>query len=135
MNFKQQRLDISMSELQNLQVAIQNTEDEITATNQEYERVGAEFDEKSAMGVSKSEMMTYNAYLHSLIKKVNTLSAKKMNLESAMETKKAEVVQVKSDIKGLEKLKDKQYKEHLKLEQKKSEQVIEEFVVQQSLFN
>ena len=44
-----------------------------------------------------------------------------------------EVVEFKTDLKGLEKVKEKQYKEYQKGEQKKAEQTIEEFVVQQSV--
>ena len=113
MNFKLQRLDVSMSELQNLQIALTNCENEIIATNEEYDKVGRELDEKSQLGITKSEVITYNAYLHSLIKKVNMLSTKKMNIESAIEAKKVEVVEFKTDLKGLEKVKDKQYKEYL----------------------
>ena len=133
MNFKQQRLDVSMSELQNLQVALTNCENEIIATNEEYDNVGRELDEKSQLGITPSEVITYNAYLHSLIKKANQLPTKKMNIQSAIETKKVEVVEFKTDLKGLEKVKDKQYKEYQKGEQKKAEQTIEEFVVQQGI--
>ena len=133
MNFKQQRLDVSMSELQNLQVALTNCENEIIATNEEYDNVGRELDEKSQLGITPSEVITYNAYLHSLIKKANQLQTKKMNIQSAIEAKKVEVVEFKTDLKGLEKVKDKQYKEYQKGEQKKAEQTIEEFVVQQGI--
>ena len=133
MNFKQQRLDVSMSELQNLQVALTNCENEIIATNEEYDNVGRELDEKSQLGITPSEVITYNAYLHSLIKKANQLQTKKMNIQSAIEVKKVEVVEFKTDLKGLEKVKDKQYKEYQKGEQKKAEQTIEEFVVQQGI--
>ena len=133
MNFKQQRLDVSMSELQNLQVALTNCENEIIATNEEYDNVGRDLDEKSQLGITPSEVITYNAYLHSLIKKANQLQTKKMNIQSAIETKKVEVVEFKTDLKGLEKVKDKQYKEYQKGEQKKAEQTIEEFVVQQGI--
>ena len=135
MNFKQQRLDVSMSELQNLQVALTNCEKEIVAANEEYDNVGRELDEKSQLGITPSEVITYNAYLHSLIKKANQLQTKKMNIQSAIEAKKVEVVEFKTDLKGLEKVKDKQYKEYQKGEQKKAEQVIEEFVVQQGVLN
>ena len=126
MNFKQQRLDVSMSELQNLQAALTNCENEIVAANEEYDNVGRELDEKSQLGITPSEVITYNAYLHSLIKKANQLQTKKMNIQSAIEAKKVEVVEFKTDLKGLEKVKDKQYKEYQKGEQKKAEQVIEE---------
>ena len=135
MNFKQQRLDVSMSELQNLQVALTNCENEIVAANEEYDNVGRELDEKSQLGITPSEVITYNAYLHSLIKKANQLQTKKMNIQSAIEAKKVEVVEFKTDLKGLEKVKDKQYKEYQKGEQKKVEQTIEEFVVQQGVTN
>ena len=130
MNFKEQRLDILMSELQNMQIELDNTDRMIPATNDEYNGKGRELEEKSQSGITKSEMITYNAYLHSLIVRSNELAARRVNIESAMEKKKKDIVLIKSDIKGMEKLKEKQYKEYQKLSQKVFEQEVEDFVVQ-----
>ena len=130
MNFKEQRLDILMSELQNMQIELDNTDRMIAATNDEYNGKGRELEEKSQSGITKSEMITYNAYLHSLIVRSNELAARRVNIESAMEKKKKDIVLIKSDIKGMEKLKEKQYKEYQKLSQKVFEQEVEDFVVQ-----
>lgn len=132
MNFKQQRLDILMSELQNMQIELDNTDKMIARTNDDYNNKGKELEEKSQSGISKSEMITYNAYLHSLIVKSNELAARRVNIESAMEKKKKDIVAIKSDIKGMEKLKDKQYKEYQKASQKSFEQEVEDFVVQRA---
>ena len=130
MNFKQQRLDILTSELQNMQIELDNTDKMIAKTNDDYNQKGRELDEKSKSGISKSEMITYNAYLHSLIVKSNELAARRVNIESAIEKKKKDIVLIKSDIKGREKLKDKEYKEYQKASQKSFEQEVEDFVVQ-----
>ena len=88
MNFKEQRLDILMSELQNMQIELDNTDRMIAATNDEYNGKGRELEEKSQSGITKSEMITYNAYLHSLIVRSNELAARRVNIESAMEKQK-----------------------------------------------
>ena len=92
--------------------------------------------DKQFAGKTVKEFLAQKMLLSaSLIKKAKQLQTKKMNIQSATEAKKVEVVEFKTDLKGLEKVKDKQYKEYQKGEQKKAEQVIEEFVVQKGVLN
>ena len=63
-------------------------------------------------GLSSHTIAVYKGYLDKLNRKVLSLLKERQKLSDAIAAKQKEIVQMNSDISGLERLKDKQFEEY-----------------------
>ncbi len=130
LDFKQQTLDVKKNELSMLQMRMREIEKEIEDLNEKFTASNRKMVEEMQRGLSASDISIYKMYFDTLNQKIRKLVEDKRQLAEVITEKKAGIIQMNSEISGLEKLKDKQLGEYLKDRQKIEEQAIEEFVSQ-----
>lgn len=129
LDYKQQILGMLKSELTHMQMQRREIETNISARNHEFENTNHDLIDKMNGGmVASHDIAVYKGYLSKLNCKIQALEEEKCKLEEAITAKQNEVVQMKSDISGLERLKDKQVTEYRAQERKEQETLLEEFV-------
>lgn len=134
LDYKQQTLDAKKSELAALQARLREAENQIEQLNGEFAASNRKMVEEMKNGLSVLEIGNYKFYFHAIDLKIKQCLEYKFRLESQIAEKKAAVIEINSEISGLEKLKDKQLQEYRKTVQKYEEQSIEEFVSQSRSF-
>lgn len=130
LDFKQQTLDVKKNELSMLQMKLKEIEKEIEDLNEKFTETNRRMVEEMQKGLPASEIAIYKLYFDTLNQKVRKLLDDKGMLLDVIASKKADIVQINSEISGLEKLKDKQLEAYLKTVQKHEELAMEEFVSQ-----
>lgn len=130
LDFKQQTLDVKKSKIAILQMKVHEIEHQIEDLNEAYRASNAKMVEELKQGITQNDMANYKMYFHTLNDKIQILLQSREKLLQLIEEKKKELVQINSEISGLEKLKDKQLEEYLKAKQKSEDLAIEEFVSQ-----
>ena len=130
LDFKQQTLDVKKNELSMLQMRMREIEKEIEDLNEKFTASNRKMVEEMQRGLSASDISIYKMYFDTLNQKIRKLVEDKRQLAEVITEKKAGIIQMNSEISGLEKLKDKQRGEYLPARQKIEQQAIEEFVSQ-----
>jgi flagellar biosynthesis chaperone FliJ len=80
------------------------------------------------------DMAAYKLYLNEINNKIRNYNMLKANLLSLIDKKMAIIIELKTDISGLEHLKEKQFGEYFRLNQKEQEINLEEFVSRSRYF-
>ncbi len=130
LGFKQQTLDVKKNELSMFQMKLKELEKEIEDLNEKFSSTNRKMVEEMQKGITASDISIYKMYFDSLNQKIQKLIEDKRQLMDVISEKKAGIVQINSEISGLEKLKDKQLEMYLKDRQKTEELAIEEFISQ-----
>lgn len=128
LDYKQQILNVLKNEFADLQMKLRDIIEQIEQLNQQFTALNLQMQAEIQEGLSAGDIAVYKTYLQALNSKTQKLIQTKIQLQNAVEQKKQEVLVAKSEISGLEKLKDKQLKEYNFQIQKIQEQSIEEFV-------
>lgn len=132
LSLKKQQLDVLKNEMSVLQGQLREIERQISELKAHFEERNGQMREEMKEGLTPLEVMTYKVYLQNLNNKELSCCEQRGRCEVAIAAKQQELVQMKSDIAGLEKLEEKQREEYRKMEQKDQERSIEEFVNQVS---
>lgn len=132
MDFKNQNLDLHIGELHNLMAQLGKIEDEIKEVELEYKERTEKIDHEMTEGMTIQKLAIHKSYISLLLKRGTELKIKKLNFEAVIEKKKEDIVAIKTEISGLEKLKEKQLFEYNKQSQKMFQLDIEEYVVRKS---
>jgi flagellar export protein FliJ len=130
LGFKQQTLGIKKNEMAILQAKLHELEVEIQNLENQFSALNAKMVEETKHGISQSDIAIYKMYFNTLNEKIQKLIENKLQLLEQISKKKAEILQVNTEISGLEKLRDKQLSDYMKAAQKSQELAIEEFVSQ-----
>jgi len=130
LDFKQQTLDVKISELSVLQMKLHDLEQEIDDLNRKFAESNRKMVAELQKGLQASDISVYKMYFDALNRRIRKLLEEKAQQEQRVAEKKADIVQINSEISGLEKLKDKQLTEYQKVVHKSEELAIEEFVSQ-----
>jgi flagellar export protein FliJ len=130
LDFKQQTLDVKKNEIAVFQMKLQELEMEINDLNEKFTISNRKMVQEMQHGISQSDISIYKMYFNTLNQKIQKLLEDKRQLSEIITQKKIEMVQINSEISGLEKLRDKQLTEYLKSKQKSDELEIDEFVSQ-----
>jgi flagellar export protein FliJ len=130
LDFKQQTLDVMKNELSILQIKLKELEKEIAELNEKFAATNRKMVDEMQTGLSAGDIAVYKLYFDTLNQKIRRLLGDRQKLSDVIADKKAGIVQINSEISGLEKLKDKQLDEYLKTVRKHEELAIEEFVSQ-----
>ncbi|MCR4926204.1 MAG: flagellar export protein FliJ [Clostridiales bacterium] len=129
-SFKEQTLEVKKGEMLNLQQKLSEIENRIKMLNNQYSETNKQMLEKMEDGISPGDISSYKTFLGDLDIKIRRSVTEKRRMLELIELKRLEIVEVNSEISGLERLRDKQYAEYLKETAKEQETAIEEFVSQ-----
>lgn len=128
LSVKEQILDVQKNELLQLQLELKEIEDAILQNHAEFKRYNAEVNEKMKSGTKSTDIEVYKNYFKALDAQEQELKLKRLDAIARIESKQEEIVNTKTEISGLEKLKEKQLAEYNKAARKQQELEIEEFL-------
>lgn len=134
--FKLQRLldlklkqeDEKKNQIATLMQAIKTKEDELEALISEKKQKEFSLNDNRKRGISILEIRNINQYLLFLDKKINTLRFEISSLESNLNQKRLEYLELQKERKTFEKLKEKDYEKYLYNEKKEEEKMIDQIV-------
>lgn len=129
-SFKEQTLEVKKGEMLSLQQRLQEIEDRIKSLNDKYRETNNLMVEKMKDGISPADISSYKTFLSDLDIQIRRSVTEKRRVLDLIEIKRQEIVEVNSEISGLERLKDKQYAEYQAQTVKEQENAIEEFISQ-----
>ncbi|MCI1965315.1 MAG: flagellar FliJ family protein [Oscillospiraceae bacterium] len=132
LRYKKETLDMLKNEMAQLQMKIHELESNIFRIKQEYAGLNRTLVLEMQAGVEPGGIAVYKRYFANLDYQVHQLETQKFTVRRAASSKQKEIVRMKSDISGLEKLRDSQQKEYEAQGRKEQEQLIEEFVSRQN---
>lgn len=128
LRFKQETLDLLKNELEQLRYRQHEIERSIENVTGEFHRYNHMLTEKMKDGMSPQGIAVYKKYFGELNRQARLLQDQLQKAILAVEAKQQEIVEMNSDISGLERVRDKQLQEYLAKDRKEQEQFIEEFV-------
>jgi len=128
LDFKNQTLDALMGELGEMRLRLTKMEEKIEQLERHYADLGAELREKYAAGVAVSEVASIRVFQDSLNSQIKALIKKKLDMLRLIALKQQQIIEVKSSVSGLEKLKEKQLSDYNRRVQKSEEAFIDELV-------
>ena len=128
LDFKSQNLDVKNNEMMKLQADLRELEARIARLNEDFQKTNQKMVQELQGGLSPMDMAAYKVYLHEINQKTQHCKAEKAALQQVIEKKMALILELKTDISGLERLKDKQIDTYLAGVQKEQEVALEEFV-------
>lgn len=126
--FKKEVLDLLENELEQLRYRQHEIEQSMENVDREFHRHNCVLTEKMQSGMDPQSIAVYKRYFGELNRQSKQLQEQQKKTVLAVAAKQREVVQMNSDISGLERVRDKQLQEYLARERKEQEQFIEEFV-------
>ncbi|HEX3037483.1 MAG TPA: flagellar FliJ family protein [Oscillospiraceae bacterium] len=130
LSFKGQMLDVKKNELANLQMQLRQVEQKIENLNNEFALNNQKMVLEMQNGLTPKDIEIYKIYFNSVNQNLKKLAVEKMQLLNLIEQKKQEIIELNSEISGLERLKEKQLDLYFKATRKAEELAIEEFVSQ-----
>ncbi len=130
LSFKQQTLNVKMNELALFQMKLKELEKEIDDLNNNFAVSNQKMVKELQTGLNSNDIAVYKMYFNTLNQKIQKLVEDKKQLSDIIAQKKADIIAVNSEISGLEKLRDKQLAEYLKIKQKSDELAMDEYVNQ-----
>ncbi len=130
LNVKQQMLEVKKNEILQLQMKIKEIESEEERIRLEFHEYDVRMRTELERGTSPQNVMTYKVYFNSLINREKELAKEKESYKELVKLKQDELVKLKSEISGLEKLEEKQRTEYEKNARKSQERDIEEYINQ-----
>ncbi|MDR0943632.1 MAG: flagellar export protein FliJ [Ruminococcus sp.] len=126
--YKEQLLDREKNSLAFITAQRQKLEDEKEAAIIELRRSSAEFSDRARVGVSIMQMNVFKSYQHSLNMRVKDIDEAVTELSQRIEKQLERVVEATKDVKGLEKLEERQLETYRAEELKADENFIAEYV-------
>ncbi|HMM07216.1 MAG TPA: flagellar export protein FliJ [Clostridiales bacterium] len=128
LSLKQQLLDVQVNEMMRLQERLKQIVTEIQQLNETFHKYNKELNKQMSIGITPQEVMVYKMYFHDITQKINVCTRRKQEVEKQIALKKEEMIALKTDISGLEKLQEKQRQEYNALLHKQQELEVEEYV-------
>lgn len=135
LGLKNQMLDVLINEQIQLQNQLKLIEQEIEDLKSIQNQCNEELIELLSTGICSQQIMSYKIYFSSLGQQIVAAMKRRNIWEDAVKRKKDELITMKSEISGYEKLKEKQKETYRVANQKAQELVIEEFVSQSYNFS
>lgn len=129
---KEQLLEVKKNEILTVENKIREIENEEARVKIEFKVNNQKMNEDLQKGTTQEKVMTYKIYSKSLINKENLLSSQKKEQNRIKELKQSELVKIKTEISGLEKLEEKQRTQYNISLRKEQERNIEEYINQKS---
>ena len=128
LDLKLKQEDEKKNQIATLMQAIKTKEDELEALISEKKQKEFSLNDNRKRGISILEIRYINQYLLFLDKKINTLRFEISSLESNLNQKRLEYLELQKERKTFEKLKEKDYEKYLYNEKKEEEKMIDQIV-------
>ncbi|CBH21857.1 putative Flagellar export protein FliJ [Acetoanaerobium sticklandii] len=128
LDLKLKQEDEKKNQIATLMQAIKTKEDELEALKSEKKHKEFSLNDSRKKGISILEIRNINQYLLFLDKKINTVKFEISSLESNLEQKRLEYLELQKERKTFEKLKEKDYEKYLYSEKKEEEKMIDQIV-------
>ena len=128
LDLKLKQEDEKKNQIATLMQAIKTKEDELDALISEKKQKEFSLNDNRKRGISILEIRNINQYLLFLDKKINTLRFEISSLESNLNQKRLEYLELQKERKTFEKLKEKDYEKYLYNEKKEEEKMIDQIV-------
>lgn len=128
LDYKQQVLEVKKNEMAQLQAKLSELEERIRALEARSGELDRELAARLRGGLAMREAAECKSFQSELIRRIRLLCEKKKQLLELISLKRQEIIQMNGDISGLERLKDRQWKDYRKLCGKEQERAVEEFV-------
>ena len=128
LDLKLKQEDEKKNQIATLMQAIKTKEDELEALISEKKQKEFSLNDNRKRGISILEIRNINQYLLFLDKKINTLRFEISSLESNLNQKRLEYLELQKERKTFEKLKEKNYEKYLYNEKKEEEKMIDQIV-------
>ena len=128
LDLKLKQEDEKKNQIATLMQAIKTKEDEIEALISEKKQKEFSLNDNRKRGISILEIRNINQYLLFLDKKINTIRFEISSLESNLNQKRLEYLELQKERKTFEKLKEKDYEKYLYNEKKEEEKMIDQIV-------
>ena len=128
LDLKLKQEDEKKNQIETLMQAIKTKEDELEALISEKKQKEFSLNDNRKRGISILEIRNINQYLLFLDKKINTLRFEISSLESNLNQKRLEYLELQKERKTFEKLKEKDYEKYLYNEKKEEEKMIDQIV-------
>lgn len=132
LSVKEQLLEVKKNEMLTIENKIKDLENQEIRVRQEFKEYNEKLNSELQTGTTPDKVMTYKIYAKSLIYKENQLVEQKKYHLRLKAQKQEELIDVKAEISGLEKLEEKQINEYNTSLRKEQERNIEEYVNQKS---
>ena len=128
LDLKLKQEDEKKNQIATLMQAIKTKEDQLEALISEKKQKEFSLNDNRKRGISILEIRNINQYLLFLDKKINTLRFEISSLESNLNQKRLEYLELQKERKTFEKLKEKDYEKYLYNEKKEEEKMIDQIV-------
>jgi len=128
LDLKLKQEDEKKNQIATLMQAIKTKEDELEVLISEKKQKEFSLNDNRKRGISILEIRNINQYLLFLDKKINTLRFEISSLESNLNQKRLEYLELQKERKTFEKLKEKDYEKYLYNEKKEEEKMIDQIV-------
>ena len=128
LDLKLKQEDEKKNQIATLMQAIKTKEDELEALISEKKQKEFSLNDNRKRGISILEIRNINQYLLFLDKKINTLRFEISSLESNLNQKRLEYLELQKERKTFEKLKEEDYEKYLYNEKKEEEKMIDQIV-------
>ncbi len=128
LSVKNQLHEVKRNELMQLQMQLNNILDAIDDNQREFDKYNSDVNQIMQGGTTSASIESYKNYFNFLNNREKQLKLEQQHTEQLIEDKQQEIIEIKTEISGLEKLKEKQFAEYNKALQKQQELEIEEFL-------
>lgn len=128
LRFKKESLDMLKNEMAQIQMRIRELEEGITRLKREFSGLNRTLALEMKTGLQSRNVAVYKRYFAELDRRERKLEAQRAAAQRAAAAKQEEIVRMKSDISGLEKLREGQFREYEAQDRKEQERAVEEFV-------
>lgn len=128
LSVKNQLHEVKRNELMQLQLQLNSILDAIDDNQREFDKYNSDVNQIMQGGTNSSSIESYKNYFNFLNNREKQLKLEQQHAEHMIEDKQQEIIEIKTEISGLEKLKEKQLAEYNKALQKQQELEIEEFL-------
>lgn len=128
LSVKNQLHEVKRNELMQLQLQLNSILDAIDDNQREFDKYNLDVNQIMQGGTNSSSIESYKNYFNFLNNREKQLKLEQQHTEHMIEDKQQEIIEIKTEISGLEKLKEKQLAEYNKALQKQQELEIEEFL-------
>ena len=128
LDLKLKQEDEKKNQIATIMQAIKTKEDELESLTSEKKQKEFSLNDSRKKGISILEIRNINQYLLFLDKKINTVKFEISSLESNLNQKRLEYLELQKERKTFEKLKEKDYEKYLYSEKKEEEKMIDQIV-------
>lgn len=128
LNVKEQLHEVKRNELMQLQIRLNEILEALEENRRQFDKYNTDMNVIIQSGTTSNNIESYKRYFVVLNNEEKRLQNEQIKSEKAIYDKQQEILEIKTEISGLEKLREKQLADYNKALQKEQEREIEEFL-------